>query len=135
MTVFQSPRNAAVSSAAPILFLAFDVFTHPDPCDKVRLFESLPLIEFVLRLFPELQVVLSGTWRQNHPVEELQDLFSDDIAARLIRGTPSIFAYHPCWYPVPLRERRRQREVEAWFHQNRSSAYPWLAIDDRAHWF
>ena len=135
MTIFRMAGNGMGSSAAPILFLDFDGVTHPDPCDKERLFESLPLIESVLHRFPDVRVVLSTTWRQNHPIEELRGLFSDAIASRVIGGTPTISDYDRDWYPVALSERPRQREIEAWLHQNRTLAHSWVAIDDRPHWF
>ena len=135
MTIFRMAGNGMGTSAAPILFLDFDGVTHPDPCDKERLFESLPLLESVLRSFPDVQVVLSTTWRQNYPIGELRDLFSNDIVARVIGGTPAISDYDRDWYPVALSERPRQREVEAWLHQNRTLAHPWVAIDDRPLWF
>lgn len=121
--------------AAPILFLDFDGVTHPEPCKKDDFFQSLPLIEDVLRRHPGVLVVLSTTWRKNHPLEELRVRFSTDMEHRVIGGTPFISIDERAWYPVPLSERPRQREVQAWLHQNRTLTHPWIAIDDRPWWF
>jgi hypothetical protein len=123
------------SESAPVLFLDFDGVTHPDLCKKDQLFQSLPWIEAVLRRHPGVLVVLSTTWRTLHPLNELKDYFSRDIAQRVLGGTPLINLYDLAWYPVPISARSRQREIEAWLHQNRRLDYPWIAIDDRPWWF
>ncbi|PKO26655.1 MAG: hypothetical protein CVU36_23480 [Betaproteobacteria bacterium HGW-Betaproteobacteria-9] len=123
------------TETAPVLFLDFDGVTHPDPCGNASLFQSLPLIEAVLRRYPDVLVILSTTWRTTHPLDELKDLFSSDLAERVLSGTPLLSLYDLAWYPVPLSARPRQREIEAWLHQNRSLDHPWVAIDDRPWWF
>lgn len=120
---------------APFLFLDFDGVTHPELCEKDQLFQSLPLIESVLRRHPGVLVILSTTWRTTHSLDELKDFFSSDIAERVQGGTPLLNLYDLAWYPVPLSARSRQREIEAWLHQNRTLNHPWVAIDDRPWWF
>ena len=70
-----------------------------------------------------------------HPLDELKDLFSSDLAERVLGGTPLLSLYDLAWYPVPISARSRQREIEAWLHQNRTLNHPWVAIDDRPRWF
>lgn len=123
------------TESAPVLFLDFDGVTHPDPCEKDQLFQSLPLIEAVIRRYPGVLVILSTTWRTMHPLDELKDLFSSDLAERVLGGTPLLSLYDLAWYPVPISARSRQREIEAWLHQNRTLNHPWVAIDDRPWWF
>ena len=123
------------TESAPVLFLDFDGVTHPDPCEKDQLFQSLPLIEAVLRRYPGVLVILSTTWRSMHPLDELKDHFSNDVAERVLGGTPLINLYDLAWYPVPISARSRQREIEAWLHQNRTLNHPWVALDDRPWWF
>lgn len=117
--------------ASPILFLDFDGVTHPEPCKTTQYFQSLPLIETVLRRHPRVMVVLSTTWRKNHPMDELRERFSSDLESRVIGATPVLAEDDRAWYPVPLSLRRRQGEVEAWLHQNRTISHTWIAIDDR----
>lgn len=121
--------------SAPVLFLDFDGVTHPDPCERHQLFQSLPLIESVLRRHPGVLVILSTTWRKTRPLDELKDLFASDLVERVQGGTPLLSLYDLSWYPVPLSARSRQREIEAWLHQNRRLDHPWIAIDDRPWWF
>lgn len=123
------------TETAPVLFLDFDGVTHPEPPDKDQLFQSLPLIENVLRRHPGVLVILSTNWRIKHPLDELKDLFSSDIAGRVLGGAPVLSLYDLAWYPVPLSARPRQREIEAWLHQNRRLDHPWIAMDDRPWWF
>ena len=123
------------TETAPILFLDFDGVTHPQVCEDASLFQSLPLIEAVLRFHPDVLVVLSTSWREIHAMEELRERFSGDIASRVVGGTPVINFYQRVWYPVPLSEWPRQREIETWLHQNRTLTHPWIAIDDRPWWF
>jgi hypothetical protein len=120
---------------APVLFLDFDGVTHPQVCEVASLFQSLPLIEAVLRTHPDVLVILSTSWREIHTIEELRERFSSDIASRVVGATPVINFYDRVWYPVPLSEWPRQREIEAWLHQNRTLNHPWVAIDDRPWWF
>jgi hypothetical protein len=120
---------------AQILFLDFDGVTHPEPPNKDQQFQSLPLIEAVLRRHPEVVVILSTTWRTKYPLDELKDLFSNDIAGRVQGLTPVLSLHDMAWYPVPLSARPRQREIEAWLHQNRRLNHPWIAVDDRPSWF
>jgi hypothetical protein len=119
----------------PIVFLDFDGVTHPEPSPAERKFESLPRIEAVLRQHPGVSIVLSTSWRENHALDDLRDLFSSDMMHRVIDGTPIVTRYVRDWYPVRLSERIRQCEVEAWLHENRTLVHPWIAIDDRAGWF
>jgi len=123
------------TESAPVLFLDFDGVTHPEPCEKHQLFQSLPLIESVLRRYPGVLVILSTTWRTTHALDELKDRFSSDVAERVLGGTPLVNLYDLAWYPAPLSGRSRQREIEAWLHQNRTLNHPWVAIDDRPWWF
>lgn len=123
------------AESAPLLFLDFDGVTHPEPCGSAPLFQSLPLIEAVLRRHPGVLVVLSTTWRITRPIEELREWFASDIEPRVIGVTPVITLEERVWYPVPLSERARQREIEAWLHQNGTLSHPWIAIDDRPWWF
>ncbi len=72
-----------------ILFLDFDGVLHPEPCySDSDLFCHRPLFESVMREFPDIEIVISSTWRQNRSLAQLKALFSDDIAACIVGVTP-----------------------------------------------
>lgn len=130
-----------------ILFLDFDGVVHPEPCfTKDKEFQSLPLIEAVLREFPTVEVVISSAWRldwfidlwppaEGECVIALRKHFSDDIQPRVVGATPDFRYCHPNRLPEGLDAFIRQFECEAWLRENRPPWTPWLAVDDRAWWF
>lgn len=120
----------------PVLFLDFDGVTHPDRAPRERYFEAVPLIEAVLRAYPEVDIVLSTTWRTKYPIDELRHLFSHDIAERIIGMTPN-YAGERSWPELPFERaaRARHAEIQVWLHENRTIDHPWLALDDRPWWF
>ena len=118
-----------------IVFLDFDGVTHPEPCGVDALFGRLPLIEAVLLEFAAPRIVISSSWRQVHSLDELRAFFSADMAARVIDVTPILEWLDDDSLPGQLPRFERQWECEHWMRENRPSGAPWLAIDDRAHWF
>lgn len=117
------------------LFLDFDGVTHPDPCLAERVFCQLPLIEDVLLEFASVEIVISSSWRDHHSIQELRELFSLEIKSRVIAVTPSITNPGPDWLPGFAPQFERQWECESWLKTNRPWNSPWIAIDDRPHWF
>ena len=112
-----------------ILFLDFDGVLHPEPChDGAQLFCRLPLLESLLREFPEVVIVVSSTWRGTRTVEALRALFSDDIGRRVIGATPS-------WRDLPelveMIGYQRQAEIEGWLRQAGIPWEKWVALDDK----
>lgn len=120
------------------LFLDFDGVTHPYSAIKApeRMFEAAPLIEAVLREHPEVEVVLSTSWRESYPLDELRYLFSIDIAERVIGITP-IYSGDRQFPMLPFERstHTRHAECQIWLHENRSLDHPWIVIDDMAKWF
>ncbi|MFZ6871913.1 HAD domain-containing protein [Undibacterium sp. Di27W] len=115
------------------LFLDFDGVLHPDPCyDKSQYFSCLPRLESVLRDFPEVQIVISSTWREKRPVSLLKSFFSVDIGTRVIGSTPF-------WYDIPdiveVIGYQRHAEIEGWLRQCGEPWSDWVAIDDKSHLF
>lgn len=118
-----------------ILFLDFDGVLHPDPCsDPSILFCHLPRLESVLREFPDVQVVISSTWRAAHTLADLKAYFSPDIELRIIGVTPN-------WRDLPDlldtigHTYVRQVEIEGWLRTSGRPWEKWIAIDDKAYWF
>jgi hypothetical protein len=112
-----------------ILFLDFDGTLHPDGCDIDKFFCRAPLIEEVLRDFPYIQVVVSSSWGQVHPLAELREFFSQDIKTQIIDVTPGRLLLSEI--PTELWHFVREAQCDSWIRTNRPGV-PWLAIDDQA---
>ncbi|HXY22312.1 MAG TPA: HAD domain-containing protein, partial [Burkholderiaceae bacterium] len=68
-----------------ILFLDFDGVLHPDPCpDQSRLFENAARLADALQKFPEVGIVLSTSWRNVRPENELLDPLPASLRARVL---------------------------------------------------
>lgn len=116
-----------------ILFLDFDGVLHSEPCfDSTQLFSCLPRLEAILRDFPEVQIVISSTWRESRSISELRSFFSDDIRTRIIGATP-------LWSDIPdiveVIGYQRHAEIEGWLRQSGESWRDWIAIDDKSYLF
>lgn len=118
-----------------ILFLDFDGVTHPEPCYPDNLLCRLSLIEEVLKGHPTVSIVISSSWRDVYSLEQLREFFSSDFALRVIGVTPSMKRPSGDWLPGHVPQYEREWECDSWMRQNRPWGTPWLAIDDRAHWF
>jgi hypothetical protein len=123
-----------------VLFLDFDGVTHPDPCKPGEYFCQLGLIEEVLRDFAQVQIVISSSWRHElsqlplpEQLEALQRPFSPDIRSRVIGVTPDLWPN--AWERAVNPYDHRERECVAWLREHGGEAQPWIAIDDRPHWF
>jgi hypothetical protein len=119
-----------------ILFLDFDGVVHPRPTigrsGEHEPFSALHLLEDVLRQAPHVQVVISSSWREQHPLAEMREFFSEDLRDRVIDITPL-----PPLTDVPphLSDHPRHAECVAWLSRWRPSATAWLALDDMAEEF
>jgi hypothetical protein len=108
-----------------ILFLDFDGVLHPDPCEKNELFCNLVNFEALLRAYPDIEVVISSTWRLTFDITSLRSYFSEDLQHRIIDKTPRCSAVN---YP-------RGRECEEWLQREQRQDEVWLAIDDWPYHF
>ena len=127
--------EATATQSTCVLFLDFDGVTHPEPCKAEHEFCQLALIEEVLRQHPGVDVVISSSWRQVHTLDEMRAHFAPDIAQRVVGVTPSNKQPTSAWLPGAAVSFEREGECDSWMKQNRSWGTPWVAIDDRAHWF
>lgn len=117
-------------------FLDFDGVMHPDPCLRKSFFCQLPLIEEVLREQPQVDIVISSSWRYDHRLPELQNYFSHDIRSLVIDVTPTVTRTdNEGWIPAHLLQHHREWECRKWIRQHRLVDTPWLAIDDVSEWF
>lgn len=118
-----------------ILFLDFDGVLHLEflpglTPEKVRAnteyWTHLPRMGALLREFPAIEVIISSAWRLRHPLVELRELFSPDIAARIIGVTPVL----------GMREdNRREKEILMWLKDAGRESEPFIAVDDWAPMF
>lgn len=128
-----------------IVFLDFDgvLQTEFDPGDPERLkqnldlFCRLPLIESVLREFPQVEIVISSAWRIHlgDPEEALRRLrpyFSHDIAQQIVGVTPRYQFLNPHEAKDGLGRFKRQWECEVWLSRHRPEGTRWMAMDDIA---
>jgi hypothetical protein len=124
-----------------MVFLDFDGVLHPENVKgQEPLLCRLPLLEEVLREFPQVQIVISSTWRLRWrdpeiALREMRKHFSADIDSRVIGVTPSCSGLDWRAAPEGLSLYPRQWECETWLRAHRTPGTPWLAIDDRAYWF
>lgn len=116
-----------------VLFLDFDGVLHPAVCyDAALLLSKLPLLEGVLRRRPNVDVVVSSTWRETRALDELRSLFSADIAARVVGVTPH---WRDIQDEATYGTYVRQAEIEVWLRDAGRAWEQWLAIDDQRHLF
>lgn len=111
-----------------ILFLDIDGVLHPQydgestPADVV--FCHLPRFEAILRDYPDVDIVISSSWRYQFPLAQLKSHFSSDIAARIVDSTPQIAEFDE-YLPA-----RREQEILAWLATAGREGVARVALDD-----
>jgi hypothetical protein len=114
-----------------ILFLDIDGVLHPRPIPgrpgQTDLFSALHLLEDVLRQVPDVEVVISSSWREHYPLDEMREFFSEDLRERIVGVTP-----RPplAAGPGELSDYPRHAECAEWMAQRGPAGMTWLAIDD-----
>lgn len=111
------------------LFLDFDGVLHPEFCHESRHFCCLPLFEEALRQVPDVDIVITSTWRLQRGLEDLLAHFSADVARRVLGVTSEMSLLDDV--PNSLASFEREAECNAWLRSNGRLAFPWLAVDDR----
>lgn len=112
------------------LFLDFDGTLHPENypgADSGADLCHLPRLEALLREFPDVEIVVSSTWRERMSLEELRSLFAPDIRSRVV-GTTAL--------PVRVDGYARatcEAEIVAWLKANGRQDTEWVALND-ADW-
>lgn len=119
-----------------VLFLDIDGVLHPRPIitrPGQGVLTALDLLEGVLRQVPHVEVVISSSWRERYPFDELRDFFAPDVRERIVDVTP--LPGDVADAPPKLRAHPRQAECVAWLARHRPPGTPWLALDDAAEDF
>lgn len=115
-----------------ILFLDLDGVLHPDPARPDQLFQHAPRLGAMLAEFPKVSVVLSTSWRLEHPLHVLIEPLDRRLGARVIGTTPRLADCKP---PPALVPYRRHAECVQWLHDHGLTHSGWVALDDRTSWF
>lgn len=117
-----------------ILGLDFDGVMHPVSSTTEPKFCRLELLEAWLRAHPSVDVVITSSWRQVHPLHEMRSYFAEDLQSRILGATP--LAHRLVgrgWTRTPEEAGatcyERQAELEAWLREAKRHD-PWIALDD-----
>lgn len=110
-----------------LLFLDFDGVLHSEECDKY--FTKLTLFELYLKKLPEVEIVISSSWRELHSLTELKQFFSESLRDRIVGVTPIL--------DCGCDRGGRQREIEAFLSENNLNEdnAAWIALDDISVYF
>lgn len=127
--LYSSPGQGA-APAVQILFLDFDGVMHPEFCHESKHFVHRDNFEAVMRAAPHIDLVISSTWRQKRSLDELKQLFTADVAARIVGATPLYAQLEDV--PDVLVGYEREAECRNWLRQHGRTAQEWLAVDDRS---
>lgn len=109
-----------------ILFLDFDGVLHPD---GIARFSNLGLFADYLSRMPEVEIVVSSTWREDHTLQELKDYFPVHMRDQIVGVTPSLEDGYECG--------GRQREIQAYLDAEGLDGdnCSWVALDDMRLFF
>lgn len=88
--------------------------------------DCLDAFEGAVRRAPGSEIVISSSWREVMSLDELRDLFSPDIAMRIVGVTPM---------SQDVEGHRRHQEILAYLEGKSVRPEEWVAIDDQAHHF
>lgn len=103
-----------------VLFLDFDGVLHP--LDRARgTFTLVPYFERVMRDYPDVDIVISSSWRESYSIEILQSMFSETFRIRIIDATPILNI---------LGRHIRQKEITTWLRDAGREYEGWIAMDD-----
>ena len=104
------------------LFLDFDGVLRRLTAEP-GLFEAelLDNFEAAVRTVPAVKIVITSAWRLEKSLSELRQLFSPDMAERIVGVTPESLA---------LTAHARYKEVYSYLQSAKFMDAPWLAIDD-----
>jgi len=109
-----------------IIFLDFDgvlrrLSSHVDKFDHDCLFH----FENAVRIYTNIKIVVTSTWRLEYSLDQIKELFSSDIADKIIGVTPE---------SMRLTKYYRYNEILLYLKINNFMDEKWIAInDDQGH--
>jgi hypothetical protein len=98
-----------------ILFLDFDGVLHPGNSGTFR---HMPLLMDLMRVCPQLRIVVSSSWRSSHSLADLRSWFPVALHQKIVAVTPELVTDRA----------NRQREIEHWLQQYHVRHF--CALDD-----
>jgi len=121
-----------------ILFLDFDGVMHPNNQPEL-LFVWVPRLAMWLDAWPEVDVVISSSWRVAHSQDEMVEMLGPIIGSRVVGCTPWVRQerddnVYPAAKTTVLTH-ERQLEVEAWMASSWNPERAWAALDDMPYLF
>jgi hypothetical protein len=111
-----------------ILFLDFDGVMHP--IDQHNLFCREEHLARVLRKFPDVEIVISSSWRLTHSLQNMQSFFLTDMRSRVIGVTPIIDIEGSVNCGCT-----RFLEIQKYLADTGNQHRNWVALDDDASLF
>ncbi len=123
-----------------IIALDFDGVLHPRSTHNEPVFCRLPLLEQWMRANQHVDVIISSSWREAHPLDEMKSYFSGDLQHRILGTTPiSDRLLGRRWVRTPSElaasKFARQYEIEAWMKGTANPGRKWVALDDEPRLF
>ena len=85
-------------------------------------------LENVLFQFPNMEIVISSSWREHYSLNSLKNLFSSSIRNKISDTTPVI-------YDKSYSDGGREAEILLWLKQHNRPHEHWIAIDDSLNLF
>lgn len=121
-----------------ILFLDIDGVLHPNNQPDL-LFVWVPRLAMWLDAWPEVDVVISSSWRVHHPQDEMVEMLGSVIGARVVGCTAWVRQerddnVYPAAKTTVLTH-ERQVQVEAWMASSWNPERAWVALDDMPYLF
>ena len=121
-----------------ILFLDFDGVLHPNN-QPGALFTWVPRLAVWLDAWPEVDVVISSSWRVAHSQPEMVEMLGPLIGGRVVGCTPWVSqAREDNVYPAAkttVLTHERQVQIEAWMAASWEPQRAWVALDDMPYLF
>jgi hypothetical protein len=132
------PEEGGREGRAVILFLDFDGVLHPNN-RAGRLFMWGTRLAAWLDTWPGVDVVISSSWREVHPKDEIVEMLGPAIASRVVGCTPWARQKRDDGvYPAATTTQfkyERQAQIAAWMASSWDPARAWVALDDMPYLF
>ncbi len=91
------------------------------------MFALAPYFEQVMHDYPDVDIVVSSTWREEYSLEKLRRMFSENFRHRLIDVTPVLASAG--------KPHTREIEILSWLREAGREYESWFALDDSAWLF
>jgi hypothetical protein len=106
-----------------IIFLDFDGVMHP--VNQTDLFCREEHLARVLRDFPDVEIVISSSWRETHTLKNMLTFFLTDLRSRIVGMTPVVEIRDTVDMPGV-----RLREINKYLTDTGNQHRRWVALDD-----